>query len=589
MGHPTWEEWDTATRTKRGVVPLRCLPAASGGAPYQGSSPPWARCQLAGAWLLRLSDAGPLAWRTVDVPEDAGDSDVVVVFRLAFGNGSPLPQQTGAFELGVNGRPLLSFTATKDRHRWSGEGGELLFLPDLARAARPGEALVLDEQLAPESWAAEGFGLLRVRRGRLNTGEPLDLEILPAPQTPSRQWVRLGLPAFDFEIQACDAALDQLLSPDTPPRIGGRQILFGDVHNHTGEGGWPGLSCGVGSRVDALSYARNVAGLDFCCLSEHDWQLADGEWELLQDLNDEWNHPGRFVTLYGYEWTSSSYGHRNVYFADRGGPFVRSGPHRPDPDPDLYLRTVNARGVHQGDPHSLWSALDSWGGRAMTIPHHSSAAMFPLSLEDYFHETYDRVAEIYSCWGDSLHHDTDRNIYAQRIQSLELARFVENYPIGFIASSDSHDGHPGNAQGHEHRPHLFHPGGSGQVAVHAEDFTREAIFSAIYDRRCYGVTGGRILLDVTMNGHPMGAEVGIDTLTQVPVLTVTVDSGSPCQQIEVFNGGQLVHVERLNSPTAQLNWEDPGRPREATYYVRVTRDDREVAWSSPIRARELVS
>jgi hypothetical protein len=33
-----------------------------------------------------------------------------------------------------------------------------------------------------------------------------------------------------------------------------------------------------------------------------------------------------------------------------------------------------------------------------------SVAMLPLSLEQFHHPGYDRAAEIYSCWGDSLEH-----------------------------------------------------------------------------------------------------------------------------------------------------------------------------------------
>jgi hypothetical protein len=586
--HPTFTEWVALTRAKRGVAPVRAVGPVAGGTAYAGAAPPWAQCQVAQAWLLALGDTGTMAWRTEAVPADLGDEDVVVPFRLAFGNGSPLPQRVGAFDLSVDGRRLVSFVAGKDGRRWESVDGlsALLFSPDLVRAAPPGHGLVLDDQLRSESWAAEGVALVRLARGLVAPGRPLELSMSAAPPTPSRTWVRVAFPEFEFEAMAIEPALDELLAPRTPARVGDRQVLFGDLHNHTGEGGPSGRVCGVGSRVEALTWARDVAGLDFCCLSEHDWQLADGEWELLQDLNDEWDAPGRFVTIHGYEWTSSSYGHRNVYFPGRGGPFVRSSIHEMVPEAGEYLVAVNERGDDDRDPPSLWDALGRWGGRAMTIPHHSSAAMFPLSLEEYFNADYDRVAEIYSCWGDSLHHDTDRNLSAQRVEELELSRFVERFPIGFIASSDSHDGHPGHAQGREHRPHLFHHHGSGQVGVHAEDFSREAIFAAVYDRRCFGLTGGRIVVDATLNGHPMGATVSAAALGQRPVLSVSVGSGVAGGSVEVFDGRRVVHTEPVRDRQAAFDWEDGAFRGEGTYYVRFTRPDGEVAWSSPIRVRE---
>lgn len=95
-----------------------------------------------------------------------------------------------------------------------------------------------------------------------------------------------------------------------------------------------------------------------------------------------------------------------------------------------------------------------------------------------------------------------------------------------------------------------------------------------------------MILDVTMNGHPMGALVRTDSLTQSPVLSISASSAVACDRIEVFNGSRLVHSENLGRSVEHFDWEDPSFTGEATYYIRAIRQDWELAWSSPIRVQE---
>jgi hypothetical protein len=48
----------------------------------------------------------------------------------------------------------------------------------------------------------------------------------------------------------------------------------------------------------------------------------------------------------------------------------------------------------------------------------------------------------------------------------------------------SNDGNPGNAQRRHRQPHLHHLPGSGLGTALAPELTREAIFDALYARRC---------------------------------------------------------------------------------------------------------
>jgi hypothetical protein len=586
---PSFAEWQSLLQERLAVTCLVGFEGSDGGEVLGGSARPWGHCWVNGSVRTTLDATDGFTTWTEVLPAQLGPRGVVLLFRLAFGNGASLPQQSGAFRLDVNGRPALRVTTVRGRQCWHGDEVKLLFVPEVSRASRMGEALVLDPQLSQETWAIEGTALLWLGPGRVETNRPVNLHVAADPVLPSRNWLRVSSPVTDQHAFVHEQQVEELLARvQSRVRDGGQRLLFGDLHNHTGETEG-GLPCGRGTRQEALTYARDVAGLDFCCLSEHDFQLGADEWQLLQESNDAADDPGRFGVIHGYEWTSASYGHRNVYFRDRGGPFVRASDRSPDGGDWSWDATgPNAplqRGDHEYHPRRLWQALESWGGDAITIPHHPAAAVWPLSLRQAFSAKYDRLVEIYSGWGDSLHTSSPFNSNVQYVPDLEISRVVSEFPIGFVASSDSHDGHPGNAQGHEEHAHFFHAAGSGQVAVYAQELSREDIFDALWNRRCYAITGGRTELEVNLNGAPMGSEIPIATLSERPTLEVALRDDLPCERLDVFSSGGIVHSEYVDARSAQIAWVDHSWEKgdAGTYYVRATREDGERCWSSPIR------
>ena len=58
-------------------------------------------------WLLPMSAPGGMAWTTAPVPTGCADR-VAFVLSVGFGNGSPLPQPTGQWDISVNDRAAVS-------------------------------------------------------------------------------------------------------------------------------------------------------------------------------------------------------------------------------------------------------------------------------------------------------------------------------------------------------------------------------------------------------------------------------------------------------------------------------------------------
>ena len=87
-------------------------------------------------------------------------------------------------------------------------------------------------------------------------------------------------------------------------------LYSGELHAHTGD------SDGVQTVKDAYKYARDVAKLDFFSVTDHSNSFKNGVYTGTHQTNaNNYNDPGTFVALYGYEQTYSAatyYGHLNT-------------------------------------------------------------------------------------------------------------------------------------------------------------------------------------------------------------------------------------------------------------------------------------
>ena len=553
------------------------LVEARGAVSYEGVVPIASASHLADAHLIRQEPGAELTWETARVAHPLEGTGVVFIFPMAMGNGSPLPQPGGQFDLYLNDRRILGFTLTKDSQRWLGEGCSLYFDVRQIRATAFGASLTLDEKLRDESVFVDGMGLLSVAPELLQPGQPARLRVVSVQRRPSRRWFRLGRPLHPFLTDHLEPGLSALLTSKRPPQVGEYQLLFGDLHAHSAQSLLrDGDGCGEGSREELFAFARDVSGLDLFCLSEHDWQMHDQDWKDLTATSDRFDEPGRFATIPGYEWTSPSYGHRNVYFRDTGAAMF------PSVGPGVPVNRIQDAAPR---PTDLWRHLDEEGIEALTVPHHMSVAMFPLSLEQFHHPDYDRVAEIYSCWGDSLEHHRPVSTYAERVPELAFIHAIrQGHRVGFLASSDSHDGYPGVAQGKASHPHLFHDLGSGRVAVLADSHDRHAVFEAIKARRCYALTGPRIIVDMSLEGHPMGSEVDAGQLPARPALHFDLATEAMLDRVDIYRNGWRVDTIVLSGRRQELSWTDPEPVPDGpvSYFAKITRGDHESAWTSPI-------
>ncbi len=347
----------------------------------------------------------------------------------------------------------------------------------------------------------------------------------------------------------------------------GRRLLFGDPHCMSGlcVGEYPaGLDArGIVDYVHA--YARDAAGVEFGACTSLGFRMDEDEWRAVCEGARDFTEPGRYVALPAYEWfgmREGQDGNKNVYFLGDDPPKY----HSRDPASDM--------------PEKLWSKLGALEGRALTVPHHSVSAIIGTRWAHH-DPRFQRLVEIYSIWGNSEAEGCERPLVnpAEYAGQSVVDALEKGCRLGIIAGSDTHTSQPGYSD----RLRLKNGWHGGYACVWAETFDREGVFRALWERRCYGTTGARIILEFELNGAPMGAEVSL--AGDAPrALWVRAEGTAPVREVSIVKNGAAVNAIGGNGESFEARWTDPaGRERAADYYyVRLVQEDGEMAWSSPI-------
>ena len=351
-------------------------------------------------------------------------------------------------------------------------------------------------------------------------------------------------------------------------RDGSDRLYWGDIHVMTE------ISAGLDRPAGAYRYARDRAHLDFCAVTDGDdadSYFTDEEWEETRAATRAFYDPGRFATLLGSEYHERKVaGDKNIYFREDDAALIRWS--------DL-----------EGDqPGALWRSLA--GRKALTVPHHTTSGSAGLKPWDFHHPDFQRLVEIYSIWGNAEVEGCHRpNYWRNNSDNSVQSALARGYRLGIIASGDSHDGRSGNSDWMRVRRGYR----GGLVAVYAAELTREAVFDALWERRCYGTSGPRIFLDFSLNEARMGQELDAEDDRACRRVRVEVAGTAPIREIAVIRNGMKVYQCRGGDLQAAFEWIDrepfagialpgyDGRPF-AYYYIRVLQDDGEMAWSSPI-------
>ncbi len=349
------------------------------------------------------------------------------------------------------------------------------------------------------------------------------------------------------------------------PRAGeaARRIYWGDAHGHTDVGD------GANPPPQYLYYARDVAHLDFVCLSEHDFQqfLAVGldtdpsSWDRLASLAGQWRRPG-FAVLLGWEWSSRQHGHRVVLF------------------PDDASRYVSFRDA--ATPAELAEALRGTGAVSV-IAHPTGSRLTPVVNWDTVVPGFDRAIEIYSGHG-TMDEDPDfrpTSDPSDAHSALESIR--RGLGLSLVAFSDTHLSTPGNPWPPEIRDAPYRGGLTG---VWATGSSEAEILDAIRQGHCYATSGERFVVDLRLDGHMPGEVLTVPPGTRVRVQALAASSNI-VTYVELMAGTEVVKKFAGGGPQIEIDFGIESPTTEAAYWLRGFSEAGERFWTSAVRVGPL--
>ncbi|MEE9533083.1 MAG: DUF3604 domain-containing protein, partial [Acidimicrobiia bacterium] len=278
-------------------------------------------------------------------------------------------------------------------------------------------------------------------------------------------------------------------------------------------------------------------------------------WDRYLKIAEQYNEPGHFTAMIGYEWTSTEDGnnlHRNVLYRDGA---------------DLARQMLPYTADQSFNPEDLWAWMqryeDKTGGRVLALAHNgniSNGIMFPVEVNpataqpltgDYAKNRirWEPLYEVTQIKGDGEAHPllspndefadyenwdkgnlnlsvikTDDMLqyeYAREAlkNGLKLERQLGTnpYKFGMVGSTDAHTAlataaeenwfgkHAGTEPSPQRAEHPMAIAGdmrwegwdmvsSGYAAVWASENTREALFDAMMRKEVYATTGPRMLV-----------------------------------------------------------------------------------------------
>jgi hypothetical protein len=265
------------------------------------------------------------------------------------------------------------------------------------------------------------------------------------------------------DVDVAVAAGSREVARANPLRVVERTAIrryWADLHGQSGE------TIGMGSADDYFRYARDAAFIDMVGHQGNDFQITDAFWTELNRLTAEFDQPGKFVCLPGYEWSGNTGmgGDRNIFFR-REGRSIRRSSHI------LVQGQTSTEAIYTADKLFDWlkdeecRVIAHVGGRYADL--------------HYAHDgRVERSVEVHSSWGtfEWLLHDA----------------FDKGFRVGVVCHSDDHKGRPGAT-----RPGASTFGAIGGLSCYfMPELTRDALFEALRQRRHYGTTGTRIFLDL---------------------------------------------------------------------------------------------
>ena len=327
------------------------------------------------------------------------------------------------------------------------------------------------------------------------------------------------------------------------PVIGGYNVYYGSLHNHST------VSGATGTPATAYNYAKNTGKLDFFGLADHSNQIDLTEWADVIAQANTYTQDGVFVGFYGFEWSSGgNYGHVAVV------------------NTDDYCSTTS--------PTNTFASLVTW---LASRPNGIAFCNHPGREDDkalefsHFTTTPSNQVVGMELWNKGVGFSTYYYNDGYYLNDNNKGHYDEannrGWRIGASGSGDNHGGTWGTSEPY-------------RMAILANNLTRAELLAAMQARRFFSTLDKNLSLSFKINGKEMGSSMtGGNYTAQIQAADA---DGEFFNQVILFDKNHnIVNTWSLSTSTVDvsinLNTVDGDY-----YYVKVKQNDGNEAISSPI-------
>ncbi len=323
--------------------------------------------------------------------------------------------------------------------------------------------------------------------------------------------------------------------------IGGYNVYYGHLHNHST------ISDGSGSPDRAYRYARDNAGLDFFSLGDHAEAISSSEYRNMKSIANSYNRDGSFVTFWGFEWSSSTYGHILITNADDYCTSRQSSTNTFD---EL------SRWISQRECIAFFNHPGREDDRGREFDHFTDAPNDKFVGIELWNKT--RGFDTYYYNNGYFSNDGGLNYWEEA-----LAR---GWKLGAGGAEDNHGTNWGNRTDY-------------RMAILANSLTRSALYSAMKQRRFFSTLDKNIALSFKVNGQEMGSTVAGGSYGMQ--IRATDGNNERFTRVILYKNGAEEQRWNVNTSSVNITY-DINLSDGDNYYVKVTQSDGDEAISSPI-------
>ena len=369
-------------------------------------------------------------------------------------------------------------------------------------------------------------------------------------------------------------------------------LYWGDYHRHTDISNC--VTANDGCVLEQFRYAWDMGKLDTLGTSDHT-DIAKiyhpYEWWLNQKTVDVFYSPGFFMSMYAYEREQTwPYGHRNVIFAQRGGPIVYIQRQNYLNSPWQKLFPLKTDGEKEIMPEELWDVLNRYGKPVTDISHTGATGMgTDWNIFKRVDNRVENLIEIFQ--GARVSYEglnAPQPTVGMRVgeeynhSSTVVGKPVVGEPIRSFTEKNNGLYQNALALGHKlgvwaDSDHISTHTSYGGVYV--KNFTREGIIEGLNARRTIAATD-KIFVEFTCNDQLLGTEA---TATGKPVLKFAIDGTALIKRVTLVRNEENYHQWEPKAKQFQQTFtDDTPINGENRYYLRVEQADGNMAWSSPV-------